>query len=142
MPDKTLNLESLRGLDAGQAGKMFDSELARVVADFDQRGEADLKKRTVTLKIEMWHDPELGKDGEDRAIVTVQGKIPPYTTAEVKGRTKRDGNKVRFLFQDIAEIEDDEETDDAREAVVRAAARKTKAEPNSEETTDDSTSES
>lgn len=95
-----LSLENLGNLDGGAAGPLIEEELRRAVADLDDRGD-DERKRKVVVQVTMFK-----KEGQAFVSLAAQAKLPPRQTRDVRGRTRKERGVPRLLF-DLAEEEEE-----------------------------------
>lgn len=102
---QTLSAETLHQIDGGIAGRLIDLEIARAVADLDDRGFEDGKTRKVAIELEL-----ALVDGMILTKVHVQAKLPPRTSHATAARSRREGSKMTLLFQDVPQTHPDQNT--------------------------------
>ena len=93
---KNINLDTLGDLDGGAARAIIDHEIARAVADVDDRGEDD-KARKVAIELTL---KRLG-NGLIETTVTAQAKLPARQTNATFARPKHSGGGVKLQFQEF-----------------------------------------
>jgi hypothetical protein len=100
-----LTLETLGELDSGRAGVAIDREIARAVADLQDRGAEDKKPRKVTIELELVMDR-----GLVLATVQVQAKLPTLRTgATMADFMHRDGEPA-LVYSSMAPDNPDQAT--------------------------------
>ena len=72
MAKMQLVLDNLGDLDGGNVRAMIDREIARAVADLDDRGQEDGKPRKVSIEIQLTNEGNL-----ITVKVIAQAKLPP-----------------------------------------------------------------
>lgn len=104
---KELSLESLHEVQGGEIKKDFDSLLATLINDCQQRPAID-KARTLTIKIEITPAPDDTGHCEScdmRAVVTSKQPARAIVIPKMKSRKKGSGSTLVFdpqldLFED------------------------------------------
>jgi hypothetical protein len=94
VPLITLNSANIGELTNGQAKAIIDRELAKAIADLDDRGEEDGKPREVVIKIALIKS-------RDQVLADVRAKanLPEYRTGVTTLSVKQRGGKSELLFR-------------------------------------------
>ena len=101
----SLSCDSIGDLDGGMARGAIDREIARAVADLDDRAAEDGQKRVVAINIELTH-----KDGMLVARCLCQAKLPPYRTGGTVAKMNQLRGEAQLQFQSLAPDNPDQKT--------------------------------
>src|SRR5262245_56810099 len=92
---KTLSLDTLGDLGAGEARAIVDAEIQRAVADLEDRGGEDGKARSVVVQIDL-----AKKEGLVVAQVSASSKLSPRRNRATASRVGFKNGKEVLVFQD------------------------------------------
>lgn len=106
---KPITIDTLGDLHHGAARLAINAEIARAVADIDDRGD-DGKERKVTVELSL----QKMDDALTVALIRCQAKLPPRQTAATVAKIQYKNGEAQLAFQDMAPEDPSQRTIDER----------------------------